>query len=248
MCFPELDEIEREHLAKRSIRETFKAIAEMGAIWFWPVETSFRNVQEVNGLHILKDAYAENKGVIVIGPHLGNWEIMGPYLSGCGCGQVNVMYQAPKEPELDKLIYSARGRGNVKMLATNNKGVGKVLVALRRGELVGILPDQVPAVSGGRHVHFFGQEALTMTLLSRLLQKTGARAVLAYARRVRGPEGEGFQVNFREISNQIYAEHILDSLQALNDAIESAVREVPEQYQWEYKRFKRQPEGKPNVY
>jgi Kdo2-lipid IVA lauroyltransferase/acyltransferase len=247
-CFPELDEEERQHIAKTSLQETFITAFEMGPIWFWPIEKVYQSVHEVVGLQILLEAYAEQRGVIVIIPHLGNWEVMGLYLNNCNCGQVSVMYQAPDSPELDKLIYSARSRGGIDLAATNNKGVAKALSKLRNGGVLGILPDQVPPRSGGDYAHFFGKEALTMSLLPRLLKKTGAKAILAYAQRRNGSRGAGFKIVFKIVNEEIYAEHMPSAMQAMNDAIEDAVRVVPEQYQWEYKRFKRQREGSPNIY
>lgn len=235
-------------LGKKSLQETFKTIMEVGPSWLWPIEKFLETVHAVEGIEILQSAYAEEKGVLVIVPHLGNWELVGPYLAASSYRPISGMYQAPKSEELDTLIYKARSRSGVKMAPTNSKGVAILLSALRRGEIVGILPDQVPPRSGGDYASFFGVNALTMSLLPRLLKKTGAKAVLAYSKRVDKPHGPGFTLVFKEANDLIYAEHMQDCLQGLNDTIESAVREIPEQYQWEYKRFKHQPEGESELY
>lgn len=248
LCFPELDLAKRDDLAKSSIQETFKTMFEMGAVWFWPHEKLLQLVHEVEGLEFLQTAFAEGKGVVVLAPHMGNWEFLGPFLNASDCGQFNVMYQIPKDKVLDSFICSARSRNGIKLASATTKGVAKVLQALRKGELVGILPDQVPSRSGGEYAQFFGVEALTMTLPSRLLQKTGARVILAYAQRINGTKGAGVKVVFKEVESSVYASNMLESLQAINNTVEASVRELPGQYQWEYKRFKRQPEGKPKIY
>ena len=244
LCFPQLDAAARTALVNDSLSHLFQAICETGAVWLWEASRTLELVTHVDGLGLLQAAKAENKGVLVLAPHLGNWEIFGLYLNVCGCGQSSQLYQAPESKALDRLIFRARSRAGARMVNTDNRGVAELLKALRAGEIVGILPDQVPPASGGEFAPLFGVPALTMTLFNRLQQKTGARVVIGYARR----EGSGFGIVFRAPDPAIYASDLTESLAALNRSIESVVREAPAQYQWEYKRFKRQPDGKPSPY
>jgi len=242
LCFPELDHNVRNDLARRSLIQTFQTICEAGAIWLWPTAQALGLIREVEGLALLQEAHRRGRGIVLLAPHLGNWELLGLYLNTCGCGQTSQLYQAPEDARLAELIHRARSRAGARMLATDKKGVSELLQALKRGELVGILPDQVPPDSGGEFAGFFKVPALTMTLACRLVQKTAAQVVLAYAHRISGA-APGFRIVFRAPDPKIYAEHMPAALQALNDSVEALVREAPEQYQWEYKRFKRQPEG-----
>jgi KDO2-lipid IV(A) lauroyltransferase len=246
LCFPELGTEARSQLVRQSLRNTFMTITETGAVWLWPVQRSLGLIRQVEGLHLLQEAHAQGRGVIVLAPHLGNWEIFGLYLNTCGCGQSSQLYQAPDDKRLDALIFRARSRAGARMVATDNKGVGELLQTLRRGEVVGILPDQVPPDSGGEFAPFFGVPALTMTLACRLQQKTGARIVMACARR-QVAEG-GFKVIIQTPDPDIYAEHMPVALKAMNRSIETLLATAPEQYQWEYKRFKRQPAGQHRPY
>lgn len=248
LCFPELEQSARNDLALRSLIETFRTICEAGAIWLWPAVRTLGLIREAEGLPLLQEAYRRGRGIILLAPHLGNWELLGLYLNTCGCGQTSQLYQAPADAGLAQLIYHARSRAGARMVATDKKGVADLLQALRRGELVGILPDQVPPDSGGDFADFFKVPALTMTLACRLAQKTGAAIVLAYARRSNDGLASGFKIVIRAPNPKIYAEHMPTALQAMNDSIEALVREAPEQYQWEYKRFKRQPAGKDRPY
>ena len=248
ICYPELPLKERNVLVKCSISNTFQTLAEAGPAWLWPANRVLDHIIEVEGLELLEEAMARGKGTIVLGPHLGNWEVLGLYLNNCGCGQSYQMYQAPKDPRLSRMIYDARSRAGARLVETDSKGVGMLLKSLKNGEIAGILPDQVPPESGGKFAPFFNREALTMTLVARLLNKTGARCILGYAARTASAGRQGWKVVFRKPSEEIYAEHIQDSLVGMNQSIEALVNECPEQYQWEYKRFKRSPEGQSRPY
>jgi KDO2-lipid IV(A) lauroyltransferase len=244
ICLPELDEAARERLARESLCQTMQALCETGAVWLWPGERSLQLIREVPGRELLDQAKAKGRGVIVMAPHLGNWELAGLYLSACGLGPTYQLYQPPDDPALDALLFRARSRMGATMVATDNKGVAQLLRALRNGEIVGILPDQVPTEAGGEHAPFFGHPALTMTLLTRLQQKTGAVVVTAFAERIPG----GFRLHFREPDAGIYAEDPQEALAGLNRTVEELVRMAPEQYQWEYKRFRRLPAHMEPVY
>lgn len=248
LCFPSLNEVERDALARRSLEHTFQAILETGAVWLWPHVKTLNLILAVEGLHLLQAASAAGKGVIVMSPHIGNWEILGLWLNTCGCGPTSQLYQALESPALNSLVFKARSRSGAKMVATDNKGIGELLRALRRGEIVGILPDQVPTPGSGEFAPFFAIPALTMTLLNRLQQKTGAAVLVARAIRDARDGKEGFVIKFSEAVPEIYAEQMPIALTGLNLTIEQVVKENPEQYGWEYKRFKRQPDGAPRIY
>jgi Kdo2-lipid IVA lauroyltransferase/acyltransferase len=247
LCFPDLDKSARDKLGRRSLQHTFQAILETGAVWLWPFPKTLHLILGVEGLELLRAAKAAGKGVIVMSPHIGNWEILGLWLATCGCGPTSQLYQALESKPLDALIHKARSRSGAKMVATDSKGIGELLRTLRKGEIVGILPDQVPAASGGEFAPFFGIPALTMTLLNRLQQKTGAEVLVACAIRESNNK-EGFIIKFRAAAPEIYAEHMPSAIAGLNKTIEQVVLQDAEQYGWEYKRFKRQPPGMNRIY
>ncbi len=244
LCMPRLSDAERKRLASQSLVHTFQTVSETGAVWLWPAARTLQLIVGVEGMDVLRAAHAAGKGVLVLSPHIGNWEILGLYLNTCGCGPTSQLYLAPDDPDLAAMIYKARSRSGARMVATDKKGVSELLQALRRGELVGILPDQVPPATGGQFAPFFGVQALTMTLVNRLQQKTGATVIMAHTRRVAG----GFRLIFESPEPSIYAEPFHTALQGLNRSLERVISSAPEQYQWGYKRFRRQPEGSSPVY
>jgi KDO2-lipid IV(A) lauroyltransferase len=244
ICFPAMDARKRVELAQQSLQHLGMTALELGPIWGLPIEKLLAKVACVEGESYLQQGLDEGKGVMILAPHIGAWELLGLYLSGHYC--VTSLYQPPDNPSVDELILKARMRGNAQLVPTDTRGVKKLLQALKRGELVAILPDQVPPREGADYAPFFGQTALTMTLARNLAQRTGARVLMGYALRI-AHTGD-FQIIFDPVPEDIAADDTLTALTVMNKKIEDCVRRAPEQYQWEYKRFKKQPEGEKKFY
>ena len=238
-CFPTLPEDEKTKLVKNSLVETGKLAAEMGAAFIWSPDRLLRYVRSISGKEVMDEALAEGKGVIVIAPHLGNWEVLGLYLSVNY--PITSMYRPPKIEQMDKLIRAKRARLGARLAPANVKGVRMVMKALRAGELTGILPDQEADKGSGVYASFFGKEAYSMKLLPQLAAQTGAVVVSGYANRL--PDGKGFEICFHRCSGLINDKDLEVSATAMNAEVEHCVMQIPEQYQWEYKRFDHLPAG-----
>ena len=236
-CFPELDEAGVRGLTRHSLQHSLCALFEMGRAWLWPLPRMLELIRESEGVDEYRRAVAAGDGVILLAPHLGNWEIFG--ISMCYGSPAHFLYMPPDAPALDRLLLRSRARGGLRMAAGGRTGVGKLSRALRAGELIGILPDQVPADGGGVFAPFFGHPAYTMTLACKLAQRPGVRVFCGYSARL--PGGAGFRNVVQELD--LRRETLDESITAMNQAIEEFVRECPEQYQWEYKRFRRQPDN-----
>ena len=238
-CFPLYDEAKISQLVRLSLQSTIATLLEMGKAWLLPMKETLALVKNSEGVDALNDAYSSNDGVILFAPHIGNWEIFGFYVTKTLPS--SFLFQPPKNRKINDMILKARSRGGVELLPANRKGVSKLVAALKRGNLVAMLPDQVPADEGGVFVDFFGNTAFTMTLASKLAAKRPCRVFYGFAKR--DARSRGFKVIVKEIHASFFSEDIFESVQAINTAVEDCIREAPEQYQWEYKRFKKQPDG-----
>ena len=238
-CFRAKTKVEVEKMTHASLTNTACTILEMGKSWISPMAKSLELVTESEGEENFFAAAASEHGVILLAPHIGNWEIFAFYL--CEKLKSTWLYQPPEFNLIDQFITKTRSRAGIKMAPTNRIGVSKVLAALRRGEVVGILPDQIPPAEGGRFAPFFGEPALTMTLPSRLIQKTTAKVFCGFAQRL--PNARGYKIVVEEAISDIYSEDLDESIIALNRTIEKTVMKSVEQYSWEYKRFRRRPDG-----
>lgn len=244
LCFPHLSTSAQQRLGRQSVMETGKTFTEMGALWCWPPQRIKPLVTAVENQSVLHEAMQKQRGVILLCPHIGAWEMVNLY-----CHQqypMTALYRPPRMQGLNDFILQARQRTGARLVPTSASGVRRLYQALAKKELIGILPDQDPGQGAGSYAPFFNIPANTMTLVSRLLAKTGATLIYAYAERL--PRGQGYRMHFHPATDAIYDPDVGTSLTAMNQGVERCVREVPQQYQWSYKRFKSRPKGSKKIY
>ncbi|MCK9506422.1 MAG: lysophospholipid acyltransferase family protein [Porticoccaceae bacterium] len=240
-CFPHLSDKDRNVLAAKSMRHWGRTICEIPVVWRRG-SASLKWVKEVQGRERLEQAMANGNGVIIVSPHLGNWEMIG-YWAGT-VGSLTTLYQPPRRYDLDELIRHVRSKTGATLVPTNARGVASLLKTLKRGDIIGVLPDMEPDWNSGVFAPFFGVPALTMTLIHNLVQRSGAAVFLGFAQRI----GDGFRIVLIEPGAAINSDAPETSVAELNKTIETLVSMSPEQYQWEYKRFKRRPKGMAKIY
>ncbi|WOJ97432.1 bacitracin ABC transporter permease [Congregibacter brevis] len=243
LAFPELSEEEQESLARRSLQSTGELAVEMGYVWNRPWDQIRGHILEIVGDDAVRAALAEGRGVMMLGPHLGNWEIVGLHISEMG--ESVALYEPPHMQQLDDMVRTARQRSGSVLVPTDARGLAKLVKSLKKGGIAGILPDQVPpVVESGENSLFMEVPTFTMTLASKLLGKSGAQAFFGFAERIPG----GYRLHYLPADEGIYSKDMQTSLKALNDGVERCVRMSPAQYQWEYKRFRVRPRGSVDYY
>jgi len=220
-------------LLRRAIAASGKGFLEVFAVWFRPDADVRKLVHGVQGWEYVAAARAAGKGVIILTPHLGCFEIAGWY---CGAQfPFTTLYRPPKLAWLEPPMHAGRARGRVTLATTDYAGVKKLLAALKRGEAIGALPDQVPSLGEGAWADFFGRPAYTLTLIARLQQKTGAAVLFLYAQRLAA--GQGYAIHCLPPLPTL-GENPEQAARQINAAVEEIVRACPEQYLWSYNRYK----------
>lgn len=237
IAFPEKPLAEQRCLAKASILQLFHSMADLGPSWLWPAERVLGRFSSVVGDEYLRALFAENRGVIVLLPHIGNWEVVGTYIATRY--PVTTLYKVAKLAALDRVILRARQRHGNTLVPADKSGVRALMSALKSRELVIILPDQVPARGSGEFAPLFGEPALTMTLVTKLIHRFGSKAVCAYAKY---QPDNSYELVFRPADKEIYSPDPSTALAALNKSVEQCILDCPEQYRWEYKRYKLLPD------
>ena len=244
ICYPEQTQEQRQVLAKESLRQTGQTFMEIPLMWEWPVEKCLGLIREVEGEELIAQAQADGKGLILLAPHLGNWELAGLYFSSRY--KMAALYSPPHIPEFEDYMIRVRGRLGSELVRGDRRGLARMATLLREGGVAGILPDQSPRGKGNAFAPFFGMEVRTMTLVAKLMQRTGANALITYAERL--PGGDGFRIVIREVAPGMADEDPVVATTALNSSVEQCVRALPSQYQWEYKRMRHRPPGQENPY
>ena len=230
LCFPSLSCSEQQQLIKKSLIETGKGLSESGFIWFNSFENNAKYITKITGMEHLES----NKPVILLVPHFGCWEITGRVLSLRK--PVIFLYKPLRSKKQEAYLISKRQQGDLSMATADKKGVIKLQRAIKNKDLIGILPDQDPGEEGSLLTPFFNHNARTMTLLVKLARKNNAKVLLTWAKRL--PYGGGFELNLMPVNILSDSGAIEDDIVLMNKVIENLVTTQPEQYLWNYKRFK----------
>ncbi|AOY88854.1 lipid A biosynthesis acyltransferase [Marinobacter salinus] len=244
ICLPELSASARSRLSRESMAQTGMTMLEVPLMWEWPVEKCLGLIRETEGLELIDKAMSGGKGLILLAPHLGNWELAGLFFSSRY--KMAALYSPPNMPEFENYMIKVRGRLGSELVRGDRRGLARLVSILREGGVAGILPDQSPRGKGNAFAPFFGMEVKTMTLVSKLIQRTQANVLITYAERL--PDARGFRIVVRETESGLGDKDPVAATTAMNQSIEHCVREIPEQYQWEYKRMRHRPPGEINPY
>ncbi|MDO9144941.1 lysophospholipid acyltransferase family protein [Rhodoferax sp.] len=217
----------------KAVGESGKMVLELPRLWLGPqVTVTWDGAEHVEG------ALAQGRGLVFLTPHLGCFEIAAQaYAQRFGqMGKpVTVLFRPPRQKWFMALMVAARQRPGLQTAPTNLSGVKQLIKALKKGDTVGLLPDQVPPRGMGVMAPFFGREAYTMTLSVRLVQQTGASVLLAWGERL--PFGRGYRVHVRPLAQPLPTA-LPEAVTVINHAMETLVLQCPQQYLWGYARYK----------
>jgi KDO2-lipid IV(A) lauroyltransferase len=244
----------REHAALAGLHaaQVRASVAEAGRLmaevpWLWVGRESQPILRHVafDGDHLIDDALAAGRGLVLLTPHVGSFEVCArAFAERWGARHpITVLYRPPRQAWLREFEAGARSRPGLATAPTTLAGVRQMLRALRRGDAVGLLPDQVPARDQGVWVPFFGRPAYTMTLAARLVRLTGAPWLVAWGERL--PKGSGWRVVVRSPTQPLPEPQGDDeawqaaAATVVNQEMEHVIRQCPTQYVWGYARYRR---------
>lgn len=225
------------NVLRSAVGETGKGLLELPYVWFRAGPRSAAHRVVCDDWHVVDPLLKAGKGTIFLTPHMGCFEVAAQAFAQRA--PITVLYRPNRNPDLQRLIETRRGRDNLALAPTDLGGVRLLLKALKRGESIGILPDQVPSNGEGIWVPAWGRPAYTMNLPAKLRAQTGAAIVAAVA--IRLPWGRGWRLCFERIDVQLPDDPVAATA-AINSAIETLILRDPAQYYWPYNRYK-VPEG-----
>lgn len=241
ICLPQLSKQERERITRAAIRNELQSYMEFFTIWGSSTQKNISRIRQIHGEHLVHEALAEGKGLVLIVPHFGTWEIMNAWVAQHT--QMTIMYKPIKNADADDFVREARSREQANLVPTDESGVRQIFKALKQGGTTVILPDHTPHV-GGEMINYFGIPLASSNLSAKLIQKTKAKALLLYAIR---NESDDFDMFIEPMNEQIYQGSANDGTRIIHQALEHLIERFPQHYHWSYKRFKANPQLK-NVY
>jgi KDO2-lipid IV(A) lauroyltransferase len=227
------------------VAEAGKMVMESLRLWLRPGDRPIADPVQWQGEALIEDALALGRGLVFLTPHLGSFELTAQaYAQRYGARKpITVMFRPARYRLLRQLQESARARSALATAPASVGGVRQMMRALKRGEAIGLLPDQVPPRGMGVWADFFGRPAYTMTLAARLAQQSGAPIVLAWCERL--PAGRGYHLRLSPLAEPLpRAGADADALQAaqagvINRAMQQLILQCPQQYLWGYNRYKK---------
>jgi Kdo2-lipid IVA lauroyltransferase/acyltransferase len=218
------------------IREVAGSIGQLAietiALWKTPDDVALSRVRIVHGwdeVLALRDA---KRGIIFLTPHLATFEIASLFIGSQM--PMTAMFRPPKVTWAEPMMRAGRDRMQIKSVPADLSGIRAMLKALRRGEPIGLLPDQVPTRGDGAWAPFFGRPAYTMTLVQKFARTTQSAVVMVACKRL--ADGVGYELKFEIVPPFSDAPEVAAA--ELNAAVERAISFAPAQYLWTYNRYK----------
>lgn len=242
IAYPDLNAAARQALLRAVLRTTGRGAFETLRFWTRPERDNLQLIDAIHGQELFDAALASGRGVIIAAPHYGNWELLNQWLAART--PITVLYRRPEHPSGEAFLRRVRGRANVRQLPAEGAAMRGLFKALAAGGVVGILPDQQPKAGDGVFAPFFGTDALSMTLLPRLAQRTGATVLFAIAERRYGSRkwsGPRFDVHLFAAPTALHDADLHNAVAAMNAAVQAIAERDPKQYQWTYKRYSQRP-------
>lgn len=221
----------QQHLA-RAVGESGKSMFELPFVWCASPKRVLRTAR-IENWALAQAALDAKTGVIFLTPHLGCFEIIAQAIAQKT--SLTALYRPSRQEALQPLVEGARQRHNLHLAPANLAGVRILLKALKNGQAIGLLPDQVPQNGEGVWADFFGKPAYTMTLPAKLHKMSGAPIILSYAERL--SFGRGYVIRFVPFEEAL-PDDAQGQARAINLAMEKLIARAPAQYIWSYNRYK----------
>jgi KDO2-lipid IV(A) lauroyltransferase len=228
-----------QHIAQ-AVAESGKSALELPFIWCAKPERVARRAS-LDNWELVQAALDRGRGIVFLTPHLGCFEIVAQQIALRT--PLTVMYRPPRQKAFKPLVEDARARENLMLAPANMSGVRIFAKCLRKGQPIGLLPDQVPQEGEGVWADFFGRTAYTMTLPAKLALMGDAQVIVTYAERL--SFGRGYIVHFVPFDSSTLGDTPEQQARAINAAMEQLIARNPTQYFWSYNRYKVPPRAQP---
>ncbi len=241
IAFPDIADRELETLLRRIYRHYGLLLLEFLALPRVPA-AKLKSLVSLEGLENLEKAQAQGSGCLILSAHTGNWEY-GLARAGEENLNVNVIVKEIKGRSADYAASRLRSSHRVRTIPRRNS-IRLILGALKQSELVVFVLDQNMTQDEGVFVDFFGRPAATMSGLAIIAARSGVPVVPVRAYRDEDMIHHHVcfmpPMQWEEVSADSQ-ENIRHNTQRYTSALETMIREHPEQWIWIHRRWRTQP-------
>lgn len=238
-AFPEKSEAEIRSIMARMFRHLGKIAFEMLLVDTFKAGRDLERFFDVHGLEHLREAYALNRGVIILTGHLGFWEV-GTFFFGALGFPADFVAKQIRNPYISRHFEKLREAGGGRVLDAR-KGARKIVRSLAEKRVVCILLDQHTSPKTSVKVDFFGRPAYTTPIITQIAMKYDVPIVPVFNYRT---EDDRYQVYFEpalRLPNDPSPETIVEQTALLTAHIEAAIRKAPHQWFWVHRRWRDKP-------
>lgn len=242
LCFPEMDEAEREHKVQANFESLGMGLFETGMAWFW----SDRRVKrwfDVSGLNHLKQAQQDGRGALMIGVHMMSLELGGRAMGLCQ--PMMATYRPHNNKAMEWVQTKGRLRSNKEML--DRKNLRGMVRALKQGEAVWLAPDQDYGRSGSVFAPLFAVKEVATTSAPYMLARL-AKPALVPVVLVRRENSSGYDLLIQPELKDYPLDDEIAAATYMNKVVEQEIMRAPDQYMWLHRRFKTRPAGAASLY
>jgi Kdo2-lipid IVA lauroyltransferase/acyltransferase len=241
LCFPELSIEQRTILLKKNFISIGIAIIETMFAWFASAKKLARlgDIQNVEEVYLALEA---GKGILLISPHLTTLQMAGRLASLKY--PFAVVYRPQKNPVINYIMERQLKKHYTHIIPKGN--LREILHCLKNNMPVWYTPDIDAGFKNSVFVPFFGVIAATITATTRLAKKSGAAVIpIFFYRHENIPY---YDIKIQPRVKNFPTEDLVKDSETINQIIEQGIRAQPDQYIWQYKRFKTRPAGEKRFY
>lgn len=222
-----------ESMAKATAIELGKTLIETVCIaWHRSREYNASFFKKAINFEIVKLAYDENKPIIFLTPHIGNFEMAVKYTANRINRNFTILYKPSKDKWFNEMMLNGRTEDNIIPVPTSRQGILSLVKSLRNKEIIGMLPDNVASMGDGVWVNFFGKKVFATILAAKMMSYNEAKTFLVASYRVKN----GFEIEYIPFS--VDSKDVKVIMQSMYNEFEKMILKAPTEYFWVYNRFR----------
>ncbi len=242
LCFPEKSPQEHQQLLKKNFASLGIGIIETAMAW-WISDNRLQHCQvTLSGLEHAEAAFARGKGIILLGPHFTCLEMVGRLLGAKY--SFAVLYRPHKKKLLAYIQERFRKKYGIRQIARHE--IRYLLKTLSENMAVWYAYDIDAGEKKSVFAPFFGIQTASLTAVSRLV--TMSNTTILPISFYRLDDKWGYEIKLLPAINNFPSDSLIEDATLLNATLEQSIRDKPEQYIWQYKRFKTRPAGEKRFY